>query len=442
MAETTLGQRIAQRRKGLGLSQEAFGEKLGVSRQAASKWESDAAVPEIEKLITMSRLFGVSVDWLLDVEVAPIQTEPEEIPTVIPEELPDEPPKPPRRWQSKVCAAAAAVGVTAAVVALVWAGVAASRVSQLQDTNGQLQSALDAANQSIGELQVSADLLEETIESLENKNATLQADNKHLSDKLSQLQAQQKPQTPNETSPWKRQTLPASGLTVDWMLTAVAETMNADIQLQFSCMPEAAMPIRAVWLRVRLAGEVVAEVECQQYAPTYAATLTLPPADGYEYDLAFVFSDATREQMQLQEQELSHLQTASMPRVQVQLLRNEINHSGEKFWLRYEDVTVKLPELLPQDAEIAWENLKLVYTYDGKVAEEKDVTELLEDLKINDPRYLYFSTPTLTYTMAGMEEAVPHEIHLRGILTVNGSQTVVDLLLNRCRIYNGIFTME
>ena len=68
MAETTLGQRIAERRKMLGLSQEALGEKLGLSRQAISKWESDSAVPEIDKLIALSKLFSVSVGWLLGTE--------------------------------------------------------------------------------------------------------------------------------------------------------------------------------------------------------------------------------------------------------------------------------------------------------------------------------------------------------------------------------------
>ena len=64
----TIGQRIAQKRKELGLSQEALGETLGVSRQSIYKWESDAALPEIDKLIALSRLFGVSVGWLLGVE--------------------------------------------------------------------------------------------------------------------------------------------------------------------------------------------------------------------------------------------------------------------------------------------------------------------------------------------------------------------------------------
>ncbi|WP_295692235.1 helix-turn-helix domain-containing protein, partial [uncultured Oscillibacter sp.] len=61
----TIGQRIAQKRKELALSQEALGNQLGVSRQSIYKWESDTALPEIDKLIALSRLYGVSVGWLL-----------------------------------------------------------------------------------------------------------------------------------------------------------------------------------------------------------------------------------------------------------------------------------------------------------------------------------------------------------------------------------------
>ena len=64
----SVGQRIAQKRKELGLSQENLGEKLGVSRQAIYKWEADAALPEIEKLIALSRIFSVPVGWILGVE--------------------------------------------------------------------------------------------------------------------------------------------------------------------------------------------------------------------------------------------------------------------------------------------------------------------------------------------------------------------------------------
>ena len=68
MTTMTTGQRIAAKRKELGLSQEGLGEQLGVSRQAIYKWESDASLPDIDKLVALSRLFQVSVGWLLGVE--------------------------------------------------------------------------------------------------------------------------------------------------------------------------------------------------------------------------------------------------------------------------------------------------------------------------------------------------------------------------------------
>ena len=64
----SIGQRIAQKRKEQGLSQEALGDQLGGSRQSIYKWESGSALPEVEKLIALSKLFGVSVGWLLGVE--------------------------------------------------------------------------------------------------------------------------------------------------------------------------------------------------------------------------------------------------------------------------------------------------------------------------------------------------------------------------------------
>ena len=83
MQEQTLGRRIQEGRKAAGLSQESLGERLGVSRQAVSKWEADTSVPELENLIAMSRVFGVSIGALLGVE--PPEAAPDET-----EELPDE----------------------------------------------------------------------------------------------------------------------------------------------------------------------------------------------------------------------------------------------------------------------------------------------------------------------------------------------------------------
>ena len=63
-------------RKKAGLSQEALAEKIGVSRQAISKWETGEAAPEITKLPLLARTFSVTADWLLDDE-ADFDEEPE-----------------------------------------------------------------------------------------------------------------------------------------------------------------------------------------------------------------------------------------------------------------------------------------------------------------------------------------------------------------------------
>lgn len=74
----TIADKILKLRKEQGLSQEAFAEKLGVSRQSVSKWESGTAVPDTEKILAMSELFGVSTDYLLKGEEAPVPETKEE----------------------------------------------------------------------------------------------------------------------------------------------------------------------------------------------------------------------------------------------------------------------------------------------------------------------------------------------------------------------------
>lgn len=61
----TLGEKLQKLRQQQGLSQDALAEQLGVSRQAVSKWERDEAVPELDKIVRLSELFGVSLDTLL-----------------------------------------------------------------------------------------------------------------------------------------------------------------------------------------------------------------------------------------------------------------------------------------------------------------------------------------------------------------------------------------
>ena len=60
-----IAQRLAAMRREKGYSQEELANRLGLSRQAVSKWESGATQPELSKLIELSKLYSVSVDELL-----------------------------------------------------------------------------------------------------------------------------------------------------------------------------------------------------------------------------------------------------------------------------------------------------------------------------------------------------------------------------------------
>lgn len=61
----TFSEKLLELRRREGLSQEQLADRLGVTRQSVSKWESGTAAPELTKLIALSDLFGVSVDYLV-----------------------------------------------------------------------------------------------------------------------------------------------------------------------------------------------------------------------------------------------------------------------------------------------------------------------------------------------------------------------------------------
>lgn len=64
-----LADKIIQERKKNGWSQEELANKLGVSRQAVSKWESSGSIPDLQRILQMSELFGVTTDYLLKDEI-------------------------------------------------------------------------------------------------------------------------------------------------------------------------------------------------------------------------------------------------------------------------------------------------------------------------------------------------------------------------------------
>ena len=155
MTQLTLGQKIASRRKLLGLSQEDIAEKLMISRQAVSKWESDCAIPDVDKLIALSKLFEVSIGWLLGTESEPVAQanfSDEQLKTV--EELISRyhPPKKIRWWTYFAGAALLCVGIVAFIF---YNG----QIQQLESSNREAAGKIEVLSNSNDELQLRVDSL-------------------------------------------------------------------------------------------------------------------------------------------------------------------------------------------------------------------------------------------------------------------------------------------
>lgn len=129
-------QRLQEVRRRSGLTQEQFAERLCVSRQAVSKWETGEALPETAKLAALGAALGVSVDWLLS------DSEPEE---------PEEEPARPEDWTDKlprmVRGAAKRwgwlAGVYLAVVGAIFTGMGALVRAMIKSMVGSFSSATE-----------------------------------------------------------------------------------------------------------------------------------------------------------------------------------------------------------------------------------------------------------------------------------------------------------
>ena len=65
----SLGQNLFQARRRVGLSQETVSEKLGVSRQTISKWETDETIPDIYQAKKLSQIYNLSLDELIEFDI-------------------------------------------------------------------------------------------------------------------------------------------------------------------------------------------------------------------------------------------------------------------------------------------------------------------------------------------------------------------------------------
>ena len=62
----TFSEKLVTLRKDSGMSQDALAEKLGVSRQAVSKWELGTAMPETKNIVQLAEIFGVRIDYMMN----------------------------------------------------------------------------------------------------------------------------------------------------------------------------------------------------------------------------------------------------------------------------------------------------------------------------------------------------------------------------------------
>lgn len=250
MPDLTIGQRIAQQRKLLQLSQEALGEQMGVSRQAISKWESDATVPEIDKLIALSKLFSVSVGWLLGTE-SEIASEPkesfseEQLHTV--EEIVKRYHQPPVK--SKDWIPAAVAGAVLLSTALI--GTMAFFWNYLNQFAGNVSHQFYNVN---------------------NNYIAIQDQLGGLTDRLDELAKGEKL---------------LEGYTVEG--TSWEDMTGATIR--FSGTPKYTVAGETAWLCVRLNEEDAAKVPCSTDGIVYIAEVDLPAADGYSFYFQVAYKD-------------------------------------------------------------------------------------------------------------------------------------------------------
>lgn len=271
MTDLTTGQRIALCRKKLNLSQEALGEKMGVSRQAISKWEADATLPDIDKLISLSRLFQVSVGWLLGVEEMP---DPQPETPQISEELLRKIEEVVRRYQprKKPLSTGKKVLIGIAAFLLLWGGLSLSRQwrntrlevsylgAQIRNNNEQNSSILSQLN-----------TLKDQIE---NINVTVE-------EAAASLASYEFEITPNVAEAWARVEL-----------TAIPKNWNEDWTAA---------------LHVRHQGALSVTQECHWDGTALNAALKLNFVDDLEYYLVISYPDGTQESIKLEDADAQNL---------------------------------------------------------------------------------------------------------------------------------------
>ncbi len=345
MNDLTMGQRIAEERKKLGISQEGLGEKTGVSRQAISKWESDAAVPEIDKLISLSKLFGVSVGWLLGVEDRSEQRSDElnETQLKMVEEIVQRYQPEPEAKQGKmeklrlglVCLVA-----LSAILALTILGLRkpdaetqnlVGQITSLRQENQEIQSRLDAIT---GQLEAMGQGAVLTDYSMELVDVSLDFADQYV--------------------PKQMDAGPGTSVVTDIQITFA--------KLFFQAIPQQRQEEDAASLVVYLNGREVSTVPLDWMDNAYRAEFVLPVNDGYEY--CFVLDRAGSQQRQSLRQ-TGYTDLAELTAIELEMFDpTEILYDGTKLVIK--DMTYSYYLCgLGMERGWTWEKLDFVLVQDG-----------------------------------------------------------------------------
>lgn len=154
-------EKLMNLRKSNGMSQEELATKLNVTRQTVSKWELDQTVPDMNKLIEISKLFGISLDELTNnIEASSSENSYKESST--------------EKNNKKIAIRIFIVGL---IIALVLCGIGLIKQNNAKKTNEerhiqageQSQMAIDKANERLKEIEKEMPLLQEQYESKENE---------------------------------------------------------------------------------------------------------------------------------------------------------------------------------------------------------------------------------------------------------------------------------
>lgn len=351
MGDSTLGRRIAERRKLLGLSQDALGENLEVSWQTVSQWESDATIPGADEIIALSQVLDVSVAWLLGAEKLPkdagmrntnaggAELSPEQlsqVQQVVSNYFQDQPEMKRKTWAARIAGICAAVSLLAAAITY----------TQTQEKLKTYTDDLDSLSKSCAALQGQLNALTQELEEL--RGAAI-----------------------------------GDQLLGSYSVSARAAESGAGGIVAFEGFLNQTQPGDQVWFTVRLDGQEAAGVLCQSNGAAYTAEVELPAANGYSYQCLVVHRGGASS-VQLLEQ-ADDLAVNLAWGLEMQVSADFVWETrGSKLEIEACRLELKPPMLSAKGESAEWKQAELVFYQNGMEQQRVSLQKYVEYLSGTD----------------------------------------------------------